>query len=297
MRYFFSTGEASGEMSATLLARAIATLDPDASFEGIGAQRMRDAGFKLWTDTRGWGSMGIIAALAKAPKLIAIMIRIALRLVREAPDLIVLVDFGAFNLRLVGFLRRLGYRKPVLYFFPPGAWLDNPKQARNVAETTVPLVAFEHQRDFYRALGLPVQYFGHPLARAYELRDARPAAPPVGGTLAMLPGSRAGELRFHVPLVLQALQILRRTRPALRAVIGAADASAEATIRSALRDHALGDVEIVRSAPAALAVADAALVASGTAVLEAALCGVPCVAFYVMLAAQARLARRIFHGP
>ena len=296
MRYFFSTGEASAETSAVLLAGAIAERDPGASFEGIGGERMRAAGFTVRTDTRGWSGMGPLQALAKIPKLYSIMWRTAFYLARAQFDVIVLVDFGAFHLRLAKSLRMLGYDKPVLYFFPPGAWLDNRKQAAEVARLSAPLVAFEHQRDFYRGLHLPVHYFGHPLAHAYALRPPRPTPPADGGTIALLPGSREGELRLHVPRLLDALALLRRTRPALRATAGAADAQAQAHIERALHERGERGVRVVRSAAAALQDADAAWIASGTAVLEAALAGVPAVALYVLSPAQARIAKRVYHG-
>ena len=297
MRYFYSTGEASGEMSATLLAQAIAARDPGAAFEGIGSERMRAAGFKVRTDTRGWGSMGPLEAIAKIPKLYTIMWQTAFRLARGNVDLVVLVDFGAFNLRLAKSLRMLGYKKPILYFFPPGAWLDKPKQAHAVSELSTPLVAFEHQRDFYRALGLPVHFFGHPLAPAYELRPERGVPPLDGGAVALLPGSREGELRYHLPALLDALGLLRARRPNLTATIGAADAAAHASIEAALAQRAMRGVCVVRSARAALENVDAAWIASGTAVLEAALSGVPVVALYILSEAQARIARRVYSGP
>lgn len=297
MRYFFSTGEASGELSAVLLAQAIAVRDPQAVFEGIGSERMRAAGFTIHTDTRGWSGMGPLEALAKIPKLYAIMWQTAIRLARGTFDLIVVVDFGAFHLRLVKSLRMLGYKKPVLYFFPPGAWLDNPKQARAVARLTTPVVAFEHQRDFYRALGLPVHFFGHPLASAYALRPPRPAPPPDGGAVALLPGSREGELRHHLPVLLDALQLLREQRPNVVATVGAADAVAQRSIETALAQRGMGSVRVVRSARAAFEEADVAWIASGTAVLEAALSGVPAVALYILSEAQARIARRVYSGP
>lgn len=296
MRYFFCTGEASGERSATLLAGAIARIETGAQFEGIGGEQMREAGFTLWTHTRGWGGMGPIEALAKIPKLYAVMWLTALRLRRRPPDLIVLVDFGAFNLRLAKSLRMLGYAGPILYFFPPGAWLDKPTQAGLVARLATPLVAFEHQRDFYRSQDLAVHYFGHPLAPAYALRPPRATPPADGGSVAILPGSRAGELRFHLPVLLDAFALVQRTRPNVRARIGAADEGAQVLIEAALRGRDASHISIVRGARAAVEDADAAWIASGTAVLEAALTGVPTVALYILSAAQARIARRVYHG-
>ena len=297
MRYFFSTGEASGELSATLLAAAIGKRDPAASFTGIGGQRMRAAGFTLWHDTRGWSSMGPIEALSRIPKLLWICWQTARRLHRNPPDLLVVVDFGAFHVRLAKMLRALGYRKPILYFFPPGAWLDNPHQAHTVSAMCNPLTPFEHQATFYRSLGLPIAYFGHPLTAAYTMRQARPAPPADGGTVAVLPGSRGSELRYHVPALIGALQLLRAARPQLQARIGVASDDAQRTIEAALQAARMHEgVTTVRGAQAALADADAAWIASGTAVLEAALCGVPTVALYILSAAQARIARRVYHG-
>lgn len=282
MRYFFSTGEASGETSALLLARAIRDVDPDARFEGIGARGMRDAGFTLWRDHTGWASMGPLAAIPRIPKLLAIMWRTAFHLVKSKPDLVVLVDFGVFNLRLAMTLRRLRYAGPVLDVFPPGTWLDSAAKARAVAAVAVPMTAFAHQAQFYESLGLPVVYFGHPLAGRYQRRPARDAPSPDGGTVALLPGSRSGELRYHLPLLATAFASLKARRRNLRGIFGAADDRAAERIQRAIRRYALAGVTIARGTVAAVQDADAAWVASGTAVLETLLCGVPAVALYVI---------------
>jgi lipid-A-disaccharide synthase len=282
LRYFFSTGEPSGETSALLLAEAIARVDPQASFEGIGAQRMRDAGFTMWRDHTGWASMGPLAALPRIPKLLAIMWRTAFHIAAVKPDLVVLVDFGVFNLRLAQTLRRLHYGGPVLDVFPPGTWLDNERRARVVSSVAVPMTAFKHQYEFYRSLGLPIAYFGHPLASQFRMRAPRPAPPPDGGTVALLPGSRSGELRRHLPALAQAYRMLGRRRPNVRGVFGASDARARKQIERTIEAFDLPGTRVADGAAAALADADAAWVASGTAVLESALSGVPAVALYVI---------------
>ena len=296
MRVFLSSGEASGEMIAVALAQGLRAFEPDARFEGIGSDRMRSAGIHVLDDTRGWASLGPVEALAKIPPLLAVMLRNAARLLRDPADLIVLVDFGAFNLRLALTLRRLGYRRPILYFFPPGAWLDRAKQARAVARSTTALSAFTHQRDFYRSLGLPIAYFGHPLTSLVDPRPSRPVPRPDGGTLALLPGSRRGELERHLGPLLASAERLRDARPQLRVVASAADADARRTLARALGTTALEGVEIVDGARPALDVADVALVASGTAVLEAALREVPTVALYIIRASQVPIAKRVWSG-
>ncbi len=259
MRYFFSTGEASGEASALLLARAIRENDPEASFEGIGGERMREAGFEIWRDHTGWASMGPLAALPRIPKLLRTMWRTARYLSQRKPDLVVLVDFGVFNLRLAAELRnKYAYRGPILDVFPPGTWLDSEAKARAVSAVAVPLTAFAHQYEFYKRFDLPVVYFGHPLAGEYRMRPPRAAPPPDGGTIAILAGSRNGELRFHLPALVAAYKLLRARRPHLRAVFGAADVRGEARIRRVIARERLEGASVVRGVAAALAEADAA---------------------------------------
>lgn len=281
-------------MSAAALGEAVRGLLPGVELEGIGAARMRAAGFEIFEETRGWASMGPLEAVGKIPKLLLVAFRTARRLCRQPVDVVVLVDFGAFNLRLARVLRASRYAGPIVYFFPPGAWLDNPEQARAVAAATHPLTPFAHQRDFYRSLGLPAAYFGHPLGSLVEARSRLPAAPWDGGTIALLPGSRRAELTRHVPVLLAACRIVHAKRPRTRFVLGAADGDAERIARKLAAAFDDVPLAIVKGARAAFDHADAAIVASGTAVLEAALREVPCVSLYITSDAQAKIGRRIY---
>jgi lipid-A-disaccharide synthase len=240
--------------------------------------------------------MGPIEAVGKIPRLLGVLFRTARRLCARPVDVVVLVDFGAFNLRLAKLLRKWRYAGPIVYFFPPGAWLDNAGQARAVAENTLPLTPFVHQRDFYQSLGLPVAYFGHPLVSLVAARAALPPAPADGGTIALLPGSRKTELTRHLPLLFAACRLILTKRPHAAFVLGAADADAELIVREIAAEFGDVPLEIVAGAREALDRADAAFVASGTAVLEAALREVPCVSLYVTSAAQAKIGRRVYRG-
>lgn len=296
MRYFLSSGEASGELAATLIAQAIRRIDPDAQFEGIGAARMRENGIRVWRDHTGWASMGPLAAIPRIPKLLRIMLQTAQHIAHGKPDLVILVDFGAFNVRLAKQLRQIGYGGAILDVFPPATWLDREKTARDVAAIMTPLTAFAHQRDFYRSLDLPVAYFGHPLAGQYTLRAPRAAPAADGGTVALLPGSRSGELRHHAPRLFAAFRDLRQRRPQLRGIVGAADERAARYLRDAAQRNRLHGLDFVHGTREAIAAADAAWVASGTAVLECALSGVPAIALYVISPLLVRHARRVYSG-
>ncbi len=295
MRVFFSTGEASGEL---LAAELLGAMRNRTSIEasGIGGDRLENAGVRIVQRSRGWSSLGIYEALRRLPRIVPGGLRTALALRRDSPDLVVLVDFGAFNLRLAAILRALGFARPIVYYAPPSAWLDSVRRARRVASLSDPLTLFRHQADFYRGLGLPIGYVGHPLVSTVGARAPRPAAPPGGGLAALLPGSRAGEIERHTPRLLDALARVRESRPQVRAVIVAADDDAQRRLEHLLALRSPLPLEIVRDARAALRDADAAAIASGTAVLEAALIGTPAVALYVLSPAQVKIARRVYRG-
>ena len=294
LRVFVSTGEASGELLATDLIGAMRATGAVIDADGIGGERLEAAGVRLTQRNAGWASMGPLDAIGKIPKLLTVALRTAVTLRSHPRDLIVLVDFGAFNLRLARMIRSLGSSTPILYYFPPGAWLDDPHRARAIAELSDPLTAFVHQRDFYQSLGLPISYAGHPLVSTIAPRPPRSRAPSDGGVVALLPGSRSGEIARHTPRLLNALALVRERRPDVRAVMAAIDASAYAAFEEMLRLRSPLPITLVRSAREALAVADAAAVASGTAVLEAALLEVPTVALYVLSEATAKVARRVY---
>jgi lipid-A-disaccharide synthase len=240
--------------------------------------------------------MGPIDALRKIPSLLSICIRTAAKLRAAPPDLLVLVDFGAFNVRLAWFLRRFGFRRPIVYYAPPAAWLDNAKRARAVAALSDPLTFFRHQAEFYRQLGLPIGYIGHPLVSTIPARPPRPAPAAGEGVIALLPGSRAGEIERHTPLLLDALARVRESRPSVTAVIVAADDDAQRLVEHFLNFRSPLPVTIVRDTRAALRDVDAAAIASGTAVLEAALLQTPAAALYVLSETQAKIARRVYRG-
>lgn len=292
LRVFFSTGEPSGELAALALGEAMSSHVQPIAFSGIGARGMRDAQWELYADHTGWASLGPLAAIPRIPKLLRAMWRCARDLADVKPDLIVLVDFGAFNVRLVAELRdKHRYRGAILYLFPPGAWLDHPRPARFVAARANALTGFAHQAAFYRGLGLPISYFGHPLAPRYRTRHPRPAPPLDAGSIALLPGSRREELRRLLPRLRDALLLLRRTRPHLKARIGASDDAARAYAWKTF--DGVANVEVCNGLADAIENVDAAWVASGTAVLESALANVPTVSLYAISPLLAGHARRL----
>ena len=293
---FLCAGEASGDLQASLLVAALRKSLPDVRVSAVGGERLRAAGADVVLDSvaAGWASIGHLRAYLKIPWLLAVMLGLAWRLMRDPPRLLVCVDFGAFNLRMLEWLRFCGYRGRALYYFPPGAWFDNAAQARKVARVCTPLTPFAHQAEFYRSLGLSIEYFGHPLLGAIAARAPRAVAVPP--TIAVLPGSRDDEVALHLPALAEAATGMARDKHARFVVVAATDTLA-ADLRAAWPAECGGAGAVVRDdAASAVTDADFAWVASGTAVLETALRGVPLIAFYRVSDAQYELVlRRVPH--
>jgi len=262
---------------------------PRTTFAGSGGARLRAAGVQLACDTSEWASIGPISALAKIPALYVSMRRLERALRTRPPKLLITVDFGAFHLRLLQRLRRAGYGGQALYYFPPGAWLDSALQARAVAAVATALTPFEHQHGFYGRLGLQAFYFGHPLVSVIPQRPARDVA--ASPCIAILPGSRAEEVARHVPVLARAASALSAS--SARFEIVAASGSRSGEIGALWRRHGGPPANISRAhSQAVFDRADLAWVASGTAVLEAALRGIPQVTFYRVSGLQYRIAKR-----
>jgi len=295
MRVFFSTGELSGEVLAAELLGAMRARTP-VDAEAIGNARLESEGVHIVHRTIGWARVGIVDAIRIVPQLIGVLMQMVVYLRRSRPDVVVLIDFGAFNLRLARALRAWGFKAPIVYYVPPSAWLDNVPKARTVAQNCDALTVFRHQAEFYRANNLPIGYVGHPLVTTIQPRAPRPAPSPTGGRIALLPGSRQSEIALHLPLLLDAFSHLRERRPDLTGVIVAANDEMRALIQATLDFRSPGPIEIAEGTRAVLAQVDAAAVTSGTAVLEAALLETPTASFYILGPTQARIAARVFDG-
>lgn len=242
-------------------------------------------------DSSELASIGPISVIPRIPLLYGILRWLDVVMRRRPSRLLVPVDAGAFNVRLITRLRAAGYPGPIVYYFPPGAWLDNPNQARAVAGAATALTPFAHQRDFYRSLGLPIEFFGHPLVSVIAQRPTQPLSPKP--LIAVLPGSRHEETARHLGVLANAARDLRLHLNATFVAVAASDKREDQIRALWARSGGPPDMTISREdASAVLARADLGWVASGTAVLEAALVGVPQIAFYVVSPAQYRVAQR-----
>jgi len=268
------SAEPSGDLQAAALITHLKQAHPDWTFFGTGAHLSRAAGLQLWADSTLWSVVGVSEALLRIPKGIFTYLRVRNRLLRERPDLVIVIDAPAIHMRLAGALKKHGLR--FVYYFPPSAWTTNPKRLRQIhqrVEATITAFSFSAQQ--YRKHGLEVAHFGHPLVdlcqpvpRAQALAEL---GLPEGHYAALLPGSRTQEIRLLLPVFLE----VARRHPHLVWLLPTANPTIEELVRQAIGQVPTWLKIIPGHSRAVMTVARAGLLASGSATLEAALLGLP----------------------
>lgn len=256
--------------------------DPTLEFRGLGCHLMRDAGVQLLRSTDRMAVMGFVETWKKVPRGLDAFFAMG-RLVRAGwPDVFIGVDFPTLNLRAARYAWAFGV--PVVWYFPPGAWTQDYRSARLVAEcATKILTPFPTSVQRYTAVGADVVCVGHPLvdvlAPVAEIRRRNLADEGAPLTTALLPGSRDLEIAHILPIMLMAARLIREELPGAEFVISRAPSVSRHTIERHAADAGL-DAQIAEGTGSALERAHAALVTSGTATLEAAIVGVPMVVVY-----------------
>jgi lipid-A-disaccharide synthase len=295
-----SAGEASGDMYAAQLARALRERIPGVHFFGMGGPRMREAGVEIVVDCAEVNVAGIFEVFRKIPALRRAMRRLRAESRRRRPALAILTDFPGFHLRLARTLHGRGVRN--VYFICPQFWAWRPWRVNLVRRRFVRgLCLFPFEVDFYRKAGVAADWIGHPLvgkARPTLTRAefaARLGLDPARPIITLLPGSRPSELAHHMPLLMQAVAHLSKA-PERQFVLAVAPGLSRAQFEPYLSAQA--PVHLLEDATYdALGAADVAIVSSGTATIEAALLGVPMIVVYRVSTATAWIARRLMRAP
>jgi lipid-A-disaccharide synthase len=294
-----SAGEASGDMYAARLASA---LKQRANLEifGMGGPQMRAAGVDIITDCSEVSVVGITEILSHLPSLVGAMRRLVDEAARRKPAFAILTDFPGFHLRLARKLKPRGIKN--IYYICPQFWAWRPWRVRIVRRRFAQaLCIFPFEEKFYADAGVPVKFIGHPLVGAVQASLDRQAfmrqqnLDPQKPIVTILPGSRAAELRQHLPVIREAAQRIHRESQA-QFVIAAAPSANLAALREGWPPEL--PVKIIAGETYnALAAADAAVVSSGTATIEAALLDVPMVVIYRVTPLTAALAKPLVRTP
>jgi lipid-A-disaccharide synthase len=281
-------GESSGDLLGAALIRALNGRIPGLEFHGIAGPKMMAEGARTLFPLEKLAVRGYVEALKHLPEIVGIRRKLAAQLLDDKPDLFIGIDAPDFNLGLERKLKANGIR--TVHYVGPSLWAWRPERIHSISRAVDHmLVLFPFEEAIYRKAGVPVTYVGHPLADAIPLRPDRDDAraqlrlPPHVHAIALLPGSRQSELELHADLVIRAARKLHETRPDLRFFVPLATRETHAYFESrlyALQARDLPLSTLFGHATLALQAADAAIVASGTATLEAALARCPMVITY-----------------
>lgn len=293
-------GETSGDTLAAALIRALRERLPAARFCGVAGPKMRAEGCEVWAEAEELAVMGLTEIVRHLPRLIRLRRRLERRFLRERPAVFIGIDAPEFNLRLARVLKARGLR--TVQYVSPQVWAWRQGRVRTIHESCdLVLCLLPFETDFYAAHGVTARFVGHPLADQIPLEVDRAAARhslglDAGSTVvALLPGSRVGEAARLAEDFIGAARWLAARRPEVRFVAPMATGRVRAvfeTARGRVPD-APPVVVLDGQAQLALAAADAALVASGTATLETLLCRRPMVVAYRLGALTAFLLRRL----
>ena len=296
-------GEASGDLLAGSLLASLRARWPTLIAEGIGGPRMAEQGFAAWWPHDKLAVRGYAEVLGHFREIFAIRNQLTERLMRDKPDAFIGVDAPDFNLDLEVKLKAQGVK--TIHFISPSIWAWRGKRIEKIRRAAdLVLCIFPFEPEIYAKRNINAVYVGHPLASAipFEVpRAASRAALGIGDDetlVAVMPGSRKSEIQYIAPRLLRAAAELSRTRPGIRFVIPVVTGLRHAI--EPLRKQYAPDVPIALldgRSHEALAACDVALVASGTATLEAALFKRPMVVVYAMHALTWQMGKRMNYQP
>lgn len=301
MRLMLVAGEASGDKHGAKLAAALRRARPEIEWEmfGAGGEEMRAAGVETIVDARELAIMGVLEVARALRRILGVFRTLRRAASERRPALVILIDSPEFNLRLARRLARDGHR--IVYYISPQLWAWRSYRVRSIkrdVERMLTILPFE--ADYYARAGVEVDYVGHPLldsVRVTETREqfcARHQLDPARPLIALLPGSRHSEIKYILPPLVETARRLSATRGELQFLL----ALAPTIGRDEIGVELPGEVRLLAGETYnAVAAADLAVVASGTATLETAIIGTPLLIVYRASWLNWRLFRPLIRVP
>ncbi|EHG25865.1 lipid-A-disaccharide synthase [Selenomonas noxia] len=302
MKIMLSAGETSGDLHGAALARELRALDPSIALIGFGGAEMAAAGVTLRQNYTDYNVMGISAVLLNLRHIFALLDDLTHLMEEERPDVLVIIDYPDFNWRLAARAKERGI--PVFSYIPPSAWAWRKGRAKSCAALADEIVAiFPHELPPYEAAGANISFVGNPLIDTVRAEMEPEEARRHFGIeendvpILLMPGSRREEIERLLPPMLGAAEILQTRDPARRFFLPVAGGVDEQRIEEHL---AASPVEVTLTHDARYALmkaARAAIAASGTVVMEAAVMGLPAVVLYRMSALSYFVGRLLVDVP
>ncbi len=300
-KVFLIAGEVSGDLHGSLLVKELKRLDANLEFYGLGGKAMEREGVRIFFDLPSIAALGLGDVLKQYFLFRKIFYDTLNRVLREIkPDLIILIDYPGFNIR---FAKKINKQIPVVYYISPQVWAWGRRRIKTIARVvTRMLVLLPFEVDVYKGSGLDCRFVGHPLIdlvkpsknagaikKEWCLEDKK--------IIALLPGSRKHEVRRILPVMLDAAAILKNKFPGYSFLLTETPTLSKALYDEILSRHPLELLRIKNQSYDVLAVAEFALVASGTATLETAISLKPFVIIYKTAASTYFLGRRLIRIP
>lgn len=288
-KVMISVGEASGDLHGASVATALKNIQPGIKLLGMGGQAMRSVGVEIVHDIADLGVIGFVEVIKNLPRLFALRDSLVELMAAERPDVLVVIDYPDFNMRLAEKAKQLGI--PVVSYISPSAWAWRKGRAKNVAKLVDRLAAiFPFEADVYREAGANVTFVGHPLldivkpsltkSEAYAFFKVKSDQPVV----LLLPGSRNQEIKTLLPVMLEAGEKIVEQVPNCQFFLPVASTISREMLQNILSQYKLNVNLTNEYTYDLMAIADSAIAASGTVTLEAALMKLPCVVVYKLAA-------------
>jgi lipid-A-disaccharide synthase len=302
-RFAMVAGETSGDLLAGLLLQGMRARWPQMQSFGIGGQQMVAQGFEPWWPSEKLAVRGYVEVLRHYREIVGIRRQLKDRLLAQRPDMFIGVDAPDFNLDLESDLKAAGIK--TVHFVSPSIWAWRGERIEKIKRAVDHVLCiFPFEPALYAQHGIAATYVGHPLANVIPMQPDRAAAraalgfAPGDKVLALLPGSRASEIKYIAPKFFSALAGVKAAQPAIKFIVPAVPSLRGQIEQAAQRAGVAGDVRIVTGqSHAVLAACDVTLIASGTATLEAALFKRPMVIAYHMNALSWQIMRRQKYQP
>jgi lipid-A-disaccharide synthase len=278
-------GEVSGDLHGSYLVEAIHRIDPEIQFFGVGGEGLRRVGMRLLLHSQSLSVVGITEVFVKLRSIFKAFRTLKRSLERERPDLVILIDFPEFNLRLAKIAHRKGI--PILYYISPQIWAWRPERVKLIARVVKKMVVlFPFEVPLYEAAGVDVEWVGHPLLDIVKPTLSKEMAFQQFGldrrrrTIGLLPGSRIHEIERLLPSLLASAHLLQKEIPDLQFVIPLAPGIPKATL-SCRMNHISVPVKVVEGFTYdVMNLCELLITASGTATLEGAILGKPMIIIY-----------------
>lgn len=281
-KLFIVTGEYSGDIHASHVVTALKNMNSDIEIQGIGGENMKRAGVKLYSNHSKMSSVGL------SPQIIINHIMLGKKLINYLindyrPDAVLLIDYGGFNLRIAGFLKKAGIK--ILYYIPPQVWASRKGRINKIKKyIDEVLCIFPFEKELYESHGIRTHYCGHPLVSQLRQKADKEMFYNKYGLdknkklVSLFPGSREFELKYLMDVFIKTAEFLQKKHPDLQFCISHAPNLSDKVYNKFLKNT---DFKVIKGEnQALLSVSDALILASGTVALEACLYNTPMIIAY-----------------